>query len=123
MVISAVVELVDLPAIRALHSVWSSRLGQIYHRTARADFLAALGALVGVLVLDTLLGLLVGVVLSLLLLLQRQSGVTLHVARSLGQVRDVLRAAPRDGSRPDPLSHVHPSLDAAVTAGRGRAPG
>lgn len=72
-VVAAVVDLVDVRALRRLAGVWTSRLGRFYGRAARADLLGALAALVGVLVLDVLAGLLVGVVVSVLLLLHRAS--------------------------------------------------
>jgi len=59
--------------------VWTGRLGGIYGWAARADFLAAIAAMLGVLVLDTLPGLFIGIVVSLLLLLYRSSRP--HVAR------------------------------------------
>ena len=68
-VIAAVVELVEFPALRRLYRVWSARLGRIYGLAARVDFLAALAALLGVLVFDTLPGLIIGIVVSMLLLL------------------------------------------------------
>ncbi|GAA2481325.1 SulP family inorganic anion transporter [Terrabacter carboxydivorans] len=82
-VIAAVVELVDVASLRRLYAVWSAPLGRIYRRAARADFIAAVGALLGVLVLDTLPGLFVGVLLSLVLLLYRTSRP--HVARLVRQ--------------------------------------
>lgn len=72
-VIAAVIELVDIRSLRRLYRVSTSRLLTIYGRTARADFIAAVATLLGVLVLDTLPGLVVGVVLSILLLLFRIS--------------------------------------------------
>lgn len=72
-VIAAVIELVDIPALVGLYRVWSGKLGGIYGWAARADFLAALAALVGVLVFDTLPGLFIGITVSLLLLLYRSS--------------------------------------------------
>lgn len=72
-VIAAVVELVDLAALRRLYRVWTGRLGTIYGRAARADFIAALVALFGVLVFDTLPGLIIGIAASMLLLLYRVS--------------------------------------------------
>ncbi len=82
-VIAALIELVDLGALRALYRASTARLGQIYGLAARADFLAALTALLGVLVFDTLPGLVIGVADSLLLLLYRVSRP--HVA-VLGQI-------------------------------------
>jgi SulP family sulfate permease len=72
-VIAAVIELVDVPALVRLYRVWTSRLGRIYGHAARADFLAAVAALAGVLIFDTLPGLFVGIAVSLLLLLYRAS--------------------------------------------------
>lgn len=78
-VIAAVVELVDVPALRRLYRVWTPHLGGIYGWAARADFLAALAALLGVLVFDTLPGLFIGIAVSLVLLLYRASRP--HIAR------------------------------------------
>jgi sulfate permease, SulP family len=82
-VIAALIELVDIAGLRRLYAVSSSRLGRIYGRAARADFIAAVAALLGVLVFDTLPGLFIGVAVSLLLLLYRATRP--HVA-VLGQV-------------------------------------
>lgn len=72
-VIVAVIELVDVAALRTLYGVWTHRLGSIYGPAARADFAAAVAALLGVLVFDTLPGLFIGIIVSLLLLLYRVS--------------------------------------------------
>ena len=72
-VIAAVIDLVDFGALRRFRDVWTTRLARIHHKTARADFLGALAALLGVLLFDTLPGLVIGVVDSLALLLQRAS--------------------------------------------------
>ncbi|MBF6173836.1 SulP family inorganic anion transporter [Nocardia blacklockiae] len=72
-VIAAVVELVDLGALRRLYRVWTERLGAIYGRAARADSTAALAAVLGVLLFDTLPGLLIGVGISVVLLIYRTS--------------------------------------------------
>jgi sulfate permease, SulP family len=72
-VIAALIELVDIDALRVLYRTYTSRLGQIYGLAARADFIAALAALLGVLVFDTLPGLFIGIADSLLLLLYRVS--------------------------------------------------
>ena len=55
-VIVAVAELIDFPALRRLYRIWTSRLGAIYGPAARVDFLASLAALFGVLLFDTLPG-------------------------------------------------------------------
>ena len=78
-VIAAVIELVDIPSLVRLYRVWTGRLGGIYGWAARADFLAATAALLGVLIFDTLPGLFIGIVVSLILLLYRSSRP--HVAR------------------------------------------
>ncbi|MFY9927193.1 MAG: SulP family inorganic anion transporter [Streptosporangiaceae bacterium] len=82
-VIAALIELVDYKALAALYRAYSSRLGQIYGLAARADFIAAIAAMLGVLIFDTLPGLVIGVADSLLLLLYRVSRP--HVA-VLGQI-------------------------------------
>ena len=72
-VIAAVVELVDIPALRQLYLVWTRRLGGIYGLAARADFVAAMAAMLGVLIFDTLPGLFIGIAVSILLLTYRAS--------------------------------------------------
>ncbi|WP_420880341.1 SulP family inorganic anion transporter [Rhodococcus sp. (in: high G+C Gram-positive bacteria)] len=78
-VIAAVIELVDIAALRRLYGVWTARLGRIYGHAARADFAAAIAAMAGVLIFDTLPGLVIGIGVSMLLLLYRASRP--HVAR------------------------------------------
>src|SRR4029077_12893684 len=58
-VIDALIELVDSQALAALCRAWSSRLGKIYGFAARADFIAAVAAMLGVLIFDPLPGLLI----------------------------------------------------------------
>lgn len=72
-VIAAVIELVDISALRRLYQVWTERLGSIYGRAARADFTAAIAAMAGVLLFDTLPGLLIGIGISMVLLVYRAS--------------------------------------------------
>ncbi|HEX4305892.1 MAG TPA: SulP family inorganic anion transporter [Solirubrobacterales bacterium] len=72
-VIAAVVELVDFPALRGLYRVYSRELGRDYGFAARPDFIAATAAMLGVLVFDTLPGLFIGIGVALLLLLYRAS--------------------------------------------------
>jgi high affinity sulfate transporter 1 len=69
-VIAAIVELVDIGSLRELYGIRSRVLGPV---AARPDFIAAVAALVGVLVFDTLPGLFIGIIVSLLLLLYRAS--------------------------------------------------
>ncbi len=72
-VIAALIALIDFSALRDLYRVYSSRLGRAYGFAARADFIAAVAAMLGVMVLGTLAGLFFGVLISLLLLLYRAS--------------------------------------------------
>jgi anti-anti-sigma factor len=72
-VIAAVIELVDIAALRRLYGVFTRQLGTIYGHAARADFAAAIAALLGVLIFDTLPGLVIGIGVSLLLLLYRSA--------------------------------------------------
>jgi sulfate permease, SulP family len=82
-VIAAVIELVDFPSLAALYRVYTRRLGRYYGVAARPDFIAAVAALLGVLVFDTLPGLFIGIAISLLLLVYRASDP--HIA-VLGKV-------------------------------------
>ena len=72
-VIAAVIELVDIAALRRLYRVYTRTLGAIYGIAARPDFIAAVAAMLGVLVFDTLPGLFIGIGVALLLLLYRAS--------------------------------------------------
>jgi sulfate permease, SulP family len=94
-VIAAVIELVDIPALAALYRVYTRRLGRYYGVAARPDFIAAVAALVGVLVFDTLPGLFIGIGISLLLLIYRAShphiAVLGKVPGTAGQYGDLER--------------------------------
>ena len=81
-VIAAVIELVDFPALLALYRVYTRQLGRAYGVAARPDFVAAVAAMLGVLIFDTLPGLFIGIGVAMLLLLYRASRP--HVAE-LGQ--------------------------------------
>ena len=59
-VIAAVVELVDFAALRDFYRLYTVRLGRIYGTAARPDFIAAVAAMLGVLLFDTLPGLIIG---------------------------------------------------------------
>ena len=72
-VIAAVIELVDIASLRRLWRVGSGRLATVYRLTSRADFLAAAAALLGVLLFETLPGLVIGIAVSLALLIARTS--------------------------------------------------
>jgi MFS superfamily sulfate permease-like transporter len=72
-VIAAVIELVDIAAVRRLYRLGTSTLTAIYGFAARVDFYAAVTAMLGVLIFDTLPGLLIGVLVSVLLLVYRAS--------------------------------------------------
>jgi MFS superfamily sulfate permease-like transporter len=92
-VIAALIELVDVPALRRLYRIYSPRAGQAQGVSARADFIAAMAALLGVLIFDTLPGLFIGIAISILLLVYRASRPRIA---TLGRARD--------GSRFDDLS-------------------
>jgi sulfate permease, SulP family len=81
-VIAAVLELVDIRALMRLYRIFTrppSRFGI----AIRPDFVAAIAAMLGVLVFDTLPGRFIGIAISVLLLVYRAS--TPHVAE-LGNV-------------------------------------
>ncbi|MFZ0040589.1 MAG: SulP family inorganic anion transporter [Solirubrobacteraceae bacterium] len=72
-VIAAVIELIDIHSLGRLYRVYGGKLGRSYGVAARPDFIAAIAALLGVTVFDTLPGLFIGISISLLLLLYRAS--------------------------------------------------
>ena len=72
-VIAALIDLIDLAALRDFYRVYTSRLGRAYGFAARADFIGAIAAMLGVMIFGTLAGLFIGVLISLLLLLYRAS--------------------------------------------------
>jgi sulfate permease, SulP family len=72
-VIAALVELVDISSLVELYRLYTRRLGRIYGAAARADFIAAVAAMIGVLLFDTLPGLFIGIAMAILLLLYRAS--------------------------------------------------
>jgi SulP family sulfate permease len=72
-VIVAVIELIDFASLRRLYRVQTGRLARIYRYAARADFVGALAAMLGVLLFETLPGLIIGIVVSIVLLLMRSS--------------------------------------------------
>jgi high affinity sulfate transporter 1 len=82
-VIASLLELVDVGALVKLYRLSTRQLGRIYGIAARPDFIAAMAAMFGVLIFDTLPGLFIGIAVSLVLLVYRVSHP--HVA-TLGQV-------------------------------------
>jgi anti-anti-sigma factor len=72
-VIAAVVQLIDVPGIVELYRTYTRRLGRQFGWVARPDFIAAVAALLGVTVFETLPGLFIGIGVSLLLLVYRAS--------------------------------------------------
>jgi MFS superfamily sulfate permease-like transporter len=72
-VIAALIELIDVPALVELHGTYTRRLGRQFGWVARPDFVAAVAALLGVTVFGTLPGLFIGIGVSLLLLIYRAS--------------------------------------------------
>jgi sulfate permease, SulP family len=85
-VIAAVIELVDIGSLRRLYGVWTTRLAQIYGHAARADFAAAIAAMLGVLIFDTLPGLVIGIGVSMLLLIYRSSRPHIATLAKQGEV-------------------------------------
>ena len=71
-VIVALVEMIDLSTLRDYYRVYTKRLGRAYS-SARADFIAAVAAMLGVMVFGILAGFFTGILISLLLLLYRTS--------------------------------------------------
>ncbi len=82
-VIAALLDLVDIDALVKLYRLSTSRLRKMYGAAARPDFIAALAAMLGVLIFDTLPGLFIGIAVSILLLMYRSSHP--HLA-TLGKV-------------------------------------
>jgi sulfate permease, SulP family len=72
-VIGAVIELIDVGAMVRLYRCVTGPLKQIYGPAARADFLAAIAAGLGVMIFDTLPGLFIGIGVSVVLLAYRAS--------------------------------------------------
>jgi sulfate permease, SulP family len=72
-VIAALIELVDIGALVRLYRFHVRGAGRALAVAARPDFIAALAAMFGVLIFDTLPGLFIGIGVSLLLLLYRAS--------------------------------------------------
>jgi SulP family sulfate permease len=72
-VVVAVAELVDVGAMLRLYRAVTGPLRNIYGTAARADFIAATTALLGVMIFDTLPGLFIGIGVSVLLLVYRAS--------------------------------------------------
>jgi anti-anti-sigma factor len=103
-VIAAVIELIDVPALVRLYRFHTRGAGRVYSVAARPDFVAALAALLGVLVFDTLPGLFIGIAVSLLLLLYRASRP--HVA--------LLGRAPGDGQWSDVERHPENTTEPGI---------
>ena len=102
-VIAAVIELVDIASLRRLYRIWTGRLASIYHLAARADFLAAIAAMLGVLIFETLPGLFIGITISLLLMLYRTSRPRVTtLAHVPGQPGSWVDAAHNSGIERDP---------------------
>lgn len=72
-VVVAVIELIDVASLRRLWRAGSGHLARAHRITARADFVAAAAALLGVLLFETLPGLVIGIGASLVLLVARTS--------------------------------------------------
>lgn len=87
-VIAAVVELIDRWALVRLWHSYTAALGSIYGWAARVDLIAALAALFGVLIFDTLPGLFIGIVVSIVLLVYRASRPHIAVLGRRPDARD-----------------------------------
>jgi anti-anti-sigma factor len=89
------VMLVDIPALRRLYGIYTRRLGRAYGVAARPDFIAAVAAMLGVMVFDTLPGLFIGIACSILLLIYRASRPRVarlgKVAGTVGHYSDLER--------------------------------
>jgi SulP family sulfate permease len=114
-VIAALIELVDIRALVELYRLYTRRLGRIYGVAARPDFIAALAALFGVLIFDTLPGLFIGIGVALLLLLYRASRPHVRRAREgSGEPRPVRRRLSAPGERATSRRGGHPRRERAV---------
>ena len=131
-VIAAVIELVDISALRRLYRVWTERLGSIYGYAARADFAAAVAAMLGVLIFDTLPGLFIGIAVSMLLLLYRASRPHMAGLAERGRAPGWTSTPPGPGGRTRPrwscrvesglffanADHVRDRIERAATPAR-----
>jgi high affinity sulfate transporter 1 len=95
-VVAAVIELVDIASLKRLWRVRTGRLASVYRVTARVDFFAAAATLLGVLLFETLPGLIIGIAVSLGLLIARTSRP--HTA--------VLVPVPRPGDAPSTQAQI-----------------
>ncbi|MFD4179522.1 SulP family inorganic anion transporter [Rhodococcus sp. NPDC058514] len=127
-VIAAVIELVDVSAMKRLYGVWTERLGSIYGPAARADFAGAFAAMMGVLLFDTLPGLVIGIGVSMLLLLYRASRPHVAALAKEGSLWVDAERHPDLATRPDVVvvrveaglffanaDHVKESIEALCT--------
>jgi high affinity sulfate transporter 1 len=95
-VVAAVIELVDIASLKRLWRVRTGRLASVYRVTSRVDFFAAAATLLGVLLFETLPGLIIGIAVSLGLLIARTSRP--HTA--------VLVPVPRPGDAPSTQAQI-----------------
>lgn len=82
-VIVAVLELIDFASLRRLYRVQTGRLARIYRYASRADFVGATAAMLGVLFFETLPGLVIGILVSLILIMARASRPSVTELRRL----------------------------------------
>ncbi len=93
-VVAALIDLVDVGALIRLYRLSSRRLGAMYGVAARPDFIAAMAAMLGVLIFETLPGLFIGIGVSLVLLVYRASNpyiATLGKVPGTDQYADIER--------------------------------
>jgi high affinity sulfate transporter 1 len=94
-VIAALIELVDVRSLVAFYRFHTRGSGLLYGVTSRPDFVAAVSALFGVLLFDTLPGLFIGIAISIVLLLYRASRPNVAILGRIpgapGQFGDIAR--------------------------------
>lgn len=106
-VIAALVELVDIRALRRLWRVSVAPRGTPASLATRPDFLAAVAAMLGVLIFDTLPGLVIGMTVSLLLLIYRALTWCLRHGRSPGLISYTVPISIAPTSTRYPWSRAH----------------
>ena len=116
--VAAVIELVDIASLRRLWRVRTGRLASVYRLTSRIDFVAAAATLLGVLLFETLPGLVIGIGVSLALLIARTSRPHIAVLVPVPQPEDrALDAGPDLGRL---RTQPRPSRGSRDPGGQGR---
>ena len=111
-VIAALIELIDIRSLVAYYRLTTTRLGRVYGAAARPDFIAAAAALFGVLLFDTLPGLFIGILVSIILLVYRASRPHIaEVGRLPGTDRWVDRDRHEDADVPPGIAILRPESE------------